>query len=245
MHSKKTKNGIDIMGKKISYTLKNRNKTFNTQSDYKKHLDDIREKYKIGKHYVEDEQDIKDLRDYLEDHYSLMHPENYSEIIENIDLQTCRFFVYDSKDYSENKGKPKTTRCIYIENKEGGYFQDFSIKKFTKPDSKAYLKQRLSYLVMNIKNDEKRRELSEINQENFGIHYILYHENPTWENIVTEFIKHEKLDNIDIGSILTKNTGKVNVPNFISEYQYLDSRFIEFYKTIEKTYRLEKKKSNQ
>lgn len=216
------------MPKSISYTLKRRNIFFKTQGELKSHLTAIYKKYKKGtKNYIDNQDDIYDLRDYLEDIHTDRHI-----FVQDFDLDTCKFYVAMSPLYG--------TECLFIEDKQNNSRQ-FSYKAFKAPDFHSNFSKLCCALIKEIKLEIRKSKLPE---GEILENYDLYHIYPKLSEVINEFIEENQLSEI----ILSPNGSGYNIPKLNNGYEYIADKFIDFYNSkysdIDKQYSLKPTKKS-
>lgn len=199
----------------ISYFLKRTEQTYKTQQALSKELKNIRGSYQVGED-ITDETHCMILRDYIED----IHPDS-NEILDGFLIDECQFYFGKSEDYR--------TKCFYITNGEGK--RSFSTTKFSAPSAKANFSQRCSYIIQEIKRDKKEDIIEEKGLQGGTEAYNLHHKQPRFSEIVNIFIVENQLTN-HLKETISENGKKINAPEFVDKYEYLNEAFVVFYEKI-------------
>ena len=204
--------------------LKRRNITYPTKTAFLQRMEEIRTSHASnGKCYIENPEYIADLKDFLEDFYS-----DVERILSTHDIDNCKFFVQKSPNYS--------TPCIYIES--NGVADDFSTSKFNPPSEKAKFSQACSYILIPKKWEIKRQKFEESDLIGDLNNYELIHQNPSWGEIVDQFILKKNLSEI-LGNVISDDTQGNNAPVFKDEYSNLNQEFLDFYDSLDLEYELQ------
>lgn len=204
--------------------LKRRNITYPTKTVFLQRMEEIRNSHASnGKCYIENPEYIADLKDFLEDFYS-----DVERILSTHDIDNCKFFVQKSPNYS--------TPCIYIES--NGVADDFSTSKFNPPSEKAKFSQACSYILIPKKWEIKRQKFEESDLIGDLNNYELIHQNPSWGEIVDQFILKKNLSEI-LGNVISDDTQGNNAPVFKDEYSNLNQEFLDFYDSLDLEYELQ------
>jgi hypothetical protein len=215
-----------MVAKKVFF--KRREYEFPTQEACKEHLKQMREKYNNGteKSYVTEIDDINDLKDFLEDYYGIVHPEDFKEIQADYLLDGCKFYLAKSKEHSNYY-------CFYIEM--NGKSRDFSTSKFYShpPTPKQNFSKCCRFIIERKYDKERKKEkLEELKQQgsfDSSKKYTLHLVEPKWGDIVDDFIAEYRLSD-KLADIITPNGSGNEIPEFLSEYQFLEQKFLEFFR---------------
>lgn len=203
--------------------LKRRNITYPTKTAFLQRMEEIRNSHASnGRCYIENPEYIADLKDFLEDFYS-----DAERILSKHDIDNCKFFVQESPNYS--------TPCIYIESNEVA--DDFSTSKFNPPSEKAKFSQACSYILIPNKREIKRKKFEELGLIGNLNNYELIHKNPSWGEIIDQFILKKNLSEI-LGNVISDDTQGNNAPVFKDEYSNLNQEFLDFYDSLDLKYEL-------
>lgn len=203
--------------------LKRRNITYPTKNAFLQRMKEIRNSHASnGKCYIENPEYIADLKDFLEDFYS-----DVERILSKHDIDNCKFFVQKSPNYP--------TPCIYIES--NGVADDVSTSKFNPPSEKAKFSQACSYILIPKKREIKRQKFKESDLIGDLNNYELIHQNPSWGEIVDQFILKKNLSEI-LGDVISDDTQGNNAPVFKDEYSNLNQEFLDFYDSLDLKYEL-------
>ena len=211
------------MAKGIPCYFKRRDVTYPTKTKFLKRMEEIRKSHASnGKCYIENPEHIADLKDFLEDFYS-----DVERILSKHDIDNCKFFVQKSPNYS--------TPCIYIES--NGVADDFSTSKFNPPSEKAKFSQACSYILIPKKWEIKRQKFEKSDLIGDLNNYELIHQNPSWREIVDQFILKKNLSEI-LGNVISDDIQGNNAPVFKDEYSNLNQEFLDFYDSLDLKYEL-------
>lgn len=211
------------MAKGIPCYCKRRDVTYSTKTKFLKRMKEIRKSHASnGKCYIKNPEHIADLKDFLEDFYS-----DVERILSKHDIDNCKFFVQKSPNYS--------TPCIYIES--NGVADDVSTSKFNPPSEKAKFSQACSYILIPKKREIKRQKFEESDLIGDLNNYELIHQNPSWGEIVDQFILKKNLSEI-LGNVISDDTQGNNAPVFKDEYSNLNQEFLDFYDSLNLKYEL-------
>ena len=214
-----------MVAKKIFF--KRRGYEFPTKKACEEHLRQMRNKYNNGteKSYVTEVDDINDLKDFLEDYYGSVHSEDFKEIRADYLLDGCKFYLAKSKEHNNY--------CFYIEM--NGKSRDFSTSKFYShpPTPKQNFSKCCRFIIERKYDKERKKEkLEELKQQgsfDSSKEYTLHLVEPTWGRIVNDFIAEYQLSD-KLADIITPNGSGNEIPEFLSEYQFLEQKFLEFFK---------------
>lgn len=214
-----------MVAKKVFF--KRRGYEFPTRTACEEHLKQMREKYNNGaeKSYVTEIDDITDLKDFLEDYYGLVHLEDFKEIKADYLLDGCKFYLAKSKEHNNY--------CFYIEM--NGKSRDFKTSRFCShpPTDKQNFSKCCRFIIERKYDKERKKEkLEELKQQgsfDSSKEYTLHLVKPTWGRIVNDFIAEYQLSD-KLADIITPNGSGNEIPEFLSEYQFLEQKFLEFFK---------------
>ena len=203
--------------------LKRRNVTYPTKDTFLQRIKEIRDSHISNRRcHIENPEYIADLKDFLEDFYS-----DVERILSKHDFDNCKFFVQKSPNYS--------TSCIYIES--NGVADDVSTSKFNPPSKKAKFSQACSYILIPKKREIKRQKFKESDLIGDLNNYELIHQNPSWGEIVDQFILKKNLSEI-LGDVISDDTQGNNAPVFRDKYSNLNQEFLDFYDSLDLKYEL-------
>lgn len=203
--------------------LKRRNVAYPTKTKFLQRMKEIRNSHISNeKYYINNHEYVADLKDFLEDFYP-----DVERLLSKHDIDNCRFFVQKSPNYS--------TPCIYIEY--NGVADDFSTSKFNPPSEKAKFSQACSYILIPKKREIKRQNFKESDLIGDINNYELIHQNPSWGEIVDQFILKKNLSEI-LGDVISDDTQGNNAPVFKDEYSNLNQEFLDFYDSLDLKYEL-------
>ena len=79
--------------------------------------------------------------------------------------------------------------------------------------------------------ERKKEKLEELKQQgsfDSSKEYTLHLVKPTWGRIVNDFIAEYQLSD-KLADIITSNGSGNEIPEFLSEYQFLEQKFLEFF----------------
>lgn len=213
------------MAKKVFF--KRRGYEFPTQKACEEHLKQMRNKYNNGtkKSYVNEIDDINDLKDFLEDYYGLVHLDDFQEIQADYLLNECKFYLAKSQEHNNY--------CFYIEM--NGKSRDFSTSKFYShpPTDKQNFSKCCRFIIEKNydkeRKEEKLEELKQLGSFDSSKKYTLHLVEPQWGDIINDFIVEYQLsDNLE--KLITPNRSNNEIPKFLPEYRDLEQSFLEFFK---------------